>query len=90
MSKFNYDDKSKVERDLGEVCGPGIMFLHHGIGSASHEDGRQYDLTTMMNGAPAIQSKQTGRTYVFDWQKLLQHAVEHGLIDEQSPEVEAR
>lgn len=87
MSDFNYNDKSKVERDLGEVCGPGIMFFHHGIGSASLEDGRQYDLMTMMNGAPAIQSKQTGRTYVFDWQKLLQHAFDHGLIDDQSPEV---
>ncbi|MCW6664543.1 hypothetical protein NHG32_02490 [Aerococcaceae bacterium NML191219] len=50
---------------------------HAGI-SEHPENGEKIDLSTTMSGAPAVEYK--GRIVVWDWQELIQEAVE--MIDE--------
>lgn len=68
--------------DLGTVHLRKDLFLLVHVGTAKDDTGNEYEICVGANSAPVIESKSTGKKYVFDWQKLIQYAVSHGRINE--------
>lgn len=68
-------------KDLGTVHPPKDLFLLVHVGTAKDHDGNEYEICVGANSAPVIEAKNTGKKYVFDWLKLLQHAIDHGQIN---------
>ena len=66
----------------GKVHPKTALFLRQGVGSAEGEGGLSYDLCTTMSGAPMVQSKHTGQTFILDWSDIINMAVEAGVDEE--------
>lgn len=66
---------------MSQIYGNKAMFLRVGIGSCTDNDGNEYEMELNGGVTPAVQSKQTGFTFVLDWRDIVRMAVEAGIDD---------
>lgn len=69
---------SKGGLGIGEILPPRSMILRQHIGEASCGD-LKYEMSTGMNGAPIVRSKQTGKWFTISWAKILELADKAGI-----------
>lgn len=63
---------------IGEILPPKSMILRQHIGEASCGD-LKYEMSTGMNGAPIVHSKQTGKWFTLSWKDILELADKAGI-----------
>lgn len=63
----------------GKVHPPNTLFMSVHVGTATREDGGEYDLASSLGGSPIVYNKQSQRWYSLGWQDILKMAVEAGL-----------
>lgn len=81
----DYKDTTEAKRGMGKVDGAGVLYMSESVGTAK-ADGKSYTvLTAFGSRAPMVVSEQTGKTFTFDWQHLIDHAINVGLIDADGP-----
>lgn len=79
----DYKDTSSVERGMGNTHGAGVMFMSVHVGEAKSGNSKYTMLVGVGASQPMVVSEKTGKTFAFSWSKLIEHAIEVGLIDEQ-------
>lgn len=63
---------------LGEILPSTSLMLRNHVGEASCGD-LKYEMSTGMNGAPIVRSKQTGKWFTLSWQAILELADKAGI-----------
>lgn len=63
------------------------LFLRQGVGEATDNDGREYELSTSMSVQPMIHNPKTKNTYILTWDAMLRLAKAAG-IDKEFADVE--
>lgn len=66
-------------QSMGKVSEPNDLFAFCTLYGTAKNDEHDFDLLVSPNGHPMVQCKQSGRTFVLDWQAILALAVERGV-----------
>ena len=66
---------------MGKIIEKDVLMMKTFIGSAEMS-GKSYELSTSMNGAPMVQSNQTGRWFALTWDDIIKMALEAGIDKE--------
>ena len=74
------------EHQYGTVHSKKAMFFHNYIGTATVE-GVEWEMSSSMNGAPMV-THDDGRTFVLDWQDIVNMAIEAFNKDTESEKAE--
>lgn len=69
----------------GKIHPRGSLFLRVGHCSAKSSSGQEYELNTLMHGAPCVRSEATGKYYVISWEEILGMAIEAGIDEAEAP-----
>lgn len=66
------------DTSIGKMFGKKSLFFYSEVGTASGVDS-EYTLLLINNSIPAIRNEKTGKTFAFDWEKLLSIAKLNGI-----------
>lgn len=69
---------TQVAAGIGEILPPKSMMLRTRVGEASCGD-LKYEMSTGMNGAPIVHSKQAGKWFTLSWKDILELADKAGI-----------
>ena len=78
--------KDLIEESPGEIYPSGSLLLRDAVGSVGDNEGNKYELCTLMNRGPLVQSKQTGKYFSLSWEDIVRLAVEAGIDEEEGDE----
>jgi hypothetical protein len=68
-----------TQKKFGGLYEPGAMILREARGKFEDDKGNAFECSSTMTGQPIVESGQTGRVFVLDWESIINLAVEQGI-----------
>ncbi len=80
MSEENAQTTEDPAPFIGRIIPAKAMILRHNVGTATGEDGTEYEMTTSVTDrSPLVKSSKTGKTFSLSWNDIINLAVQAGV-----------